>query len=155
MKKKLIKHHTIKQFLIIAFIVLASCSSNIELTDYNGSDFSFSYPVSYDLKRAATRFAFEDAEGNVDLTMYRYLANDPDEVILQMASVSKTCKYEKGGTKYGGYKAYTVIEPEGENCDLGGTLVGNGDGMMVLIILNNQNAEDLNEAIKDSFEFAK
>ena len=144
-----------KILLIISTILLTSCSEAVEVTEYSGSDFTFSYPVSYDLKRAATRFAFEDAEGNVDLTMYRYLAADPEEVIQQMSSVGKVCEYEKGGTKYGGYKAYTVIEPEGGTCDLGGTLISNGDGLLVLIILNNTNSEDLDEAIKDSFEFVK
>lgn len=146
-------------FALILSVLLASCSGiSADLTEFNTSEYTLAYPSTYTVSRAATRVIFKDANGDKALTMYRYLAETPDEVIAQMQSVSKTCKYSKGGTKFGGYKSYTVTLDEsvaGAECDLEGSLVANGDGMFVLFIENGTEIDDLVKALKSSFEFIK
>ena len=150
-----------KKFLsaLVLSAILTCCSGiSADLTEFNTSEYTLSYPSTYTVSRAATRVVFNDANGDKPLTLYRYLAETPDEVIAQMQSVSKTCKYSNGGTKFGGYKSYSIALDEsvaGAICDLEGSLVANGDGMFVLFIENGTEIKDLLKAMKSSFEFVK
>lgn len=150
-----------KKFLsaLVLSAILASCTGvSADLTEFNTSEYTLAYPSTYSVSRAATRVIFKDANGDKALTMYRYLAETPDEVIAQMKSVDKGCKYDNGGTKFGGYKSYKItLDESGTDsvCDLEGSLVANGDGMFVLFIENGTEIDDLVKALKSSFEFIK
>ena len=148
-----------KKFVSVALLslMLASCSGGetVETQKYESSDFTFNYPVGYAVKRSATRYVIEDKEEEKALTMYRYLAETPEEVIAQMKSVNKSCKYSSGGVKFGGYKSYKITIDESAKdavCDLEGSLITNKDGIMVLFI-ENKTDEDLVNALEDSFAF--
>lgn len=147
-----------KKFISFALLtlMLASCGGTpVETQKYENSDLTFDYPIDYTVKRAATRYVIEDAESEKVLTMYRYLAETPDEVIAQMKIVNKICKYEKGGVKFGGYKSYKISLDDSDAdsiCDLGGDLITNGDGIMILFIENKAD-EVLFDLMKSSFEF--
>lgn len=148
-----------KKFLValVLSLLLASCAGTADLTEFNTSDYTLSYPSNYTMSRAAARVVFKDESGNNAMTIYRYLAATPDEVITQMKSVDKSCKYSNGGIKFGGYKSYKITLDEsvtGSVCDLEGSLVANGDGMFVLFIENESEIDDLVKSIKSSFEFA-
>lgn len=147
-----------KKFISVALltIMLASCGgSTVETAKYESSEFTFNYPEGYEVKRAATRFVIEDKDSEKAITMYRYVATSPDEVIAQMKVVGKDCKYENGGVKFGGYKSYKISldeSVEDAKCDLEGSLITNKDGIMVLFI-ENKTDEELVDVLKDSFEF--
>lgn len=148
-----------KKFLSVALLtlVLASCggTTSVDTTKYEGSDFTFNYPNGYTVKRAATRYVIEDKDSEKALTLYRYLAASPDEVITQMKTVNKSCKYVSGGVKFGGYRSYKITLDESVKdgtCDLAGDLITNQDGMMILFI-ENKSDDDLVSVLKDSFEF--
>lgn len=148
-----------KKFLSVALLtlVLASCGgSSIETSTYESSDITFNYPTGYAVKRSATRYVIENKDSEKALTMYRYLAASPDEVITQMKNVNKSCKYANGGVKFGGYKSYKISLDESVKdgtCDLAGDLITNQDGMMILFIENTPDDTDLIATVKDSFEF--
>ncbi len=149
-----------KKLLSVALLtlLLASCggsATSVDTTKYEGTDFTFNYPNGYAIKRSATRYVVEDKKEQKRETLYRYLAEKPEEVIAQMKSVGKSCKYSSGGTKFGGYKSYKITldeSVEDAKCDLVGDLVTNQKGMMVLFIENKVD-EDLIQILKDSFEF--
>lgn len=144
-----------KIFAILSLTIMLTACGNSNLEGYesfNGSDFSFSYPNSYELKKAATTFIFNNSDGETALSMNRYVADDLDQVTLQMNSVAQNCSYEKGGTKYGGYKAYSIVAND-ETCKLEGSIVGNNKGMYMLFIEEEANAEELQKSLKDSFKF--
>lgn len=142
---------------MLVTVLLASCTGiGADLTEFSTSEYSLSYPSNYTVSRAATRVVFKDANGDKALTIYRYLAGSPDEVIEQMKAVKKSCKYSSGGTKFGGYKSYEITIDESTTdavCDLEGSLVSNGDGMFVLFIENGTEIKDLVKSLKSSFEF--
>lgn len=143
--------------LSLLSLILVSCAKQVELETFSGADFSFSYPKTYVLKRAATRYVLQDENAESAVTIYRYLAKDPEEVIAQMAAVEQNCKYSSGGVKFGGYKSYKVELDESvpdAKCTLEGDLITNGENMLVLFITNNSEAKEALETLKDSFTFA-
>lgn len=135
--------------LILLALLTAGCSQSSDNLSFKGSDFGFSYPANYKLKKAATMFVFQDGEGKTVLTMHRYLAGDVDEVIAQMQSVGQNCESDGGGANYGGYKSYKI---EGEACNLKGSLVTNKDDVMVLVI-EEDSPNDLLKVLRQSFTF--
>ena len=135
--------------LILLTLSLVACSQSSENLSFKGSDFGFSYPANYKLKKAATMFVFQNQNGDAVLTMHRYLADDVDEVIAQMQSVGQNCETDGGGANYGGYKSYKV---EGEDCDLKGSLITNKDSVMVLVI-EEDSPNDLLKVLRQSFTF--
>ena len=130
-------------------LALTACSGSSDNLSFKGSDFGFSYPANYKLKKAATMFVFQNQNSETVLTMHRYLAEDVDEVIAQMQSVGQNCETDGGGANYGGYKSYKI---EGEGCDLKGSLVTNKDDVMVLVI-EEDSPNDLLKVLRQSFTF--
>lgn len=135
--------------LILLALLTAGCSQGSDNLSFKGSDFGFSYPANYKLKKAATMFVFQDQEGKTVLTMHRYLAGDVDEVIAQMQSVGQNCSPDGGGANYGGYKSYKI---EGDACNLEGSLITNKDDVMVLVI-EEDSPNDLLKVLRQSFTF--
>lgn len=147
-----------KKYLLLSLtltaLFFASCSSQ-DTEEFGGTDFSFSYPTGYELRKAATTFIFEGQNGEPALTFYRYMAETPEEVTTQMKSVEQACAYKNGGKNYGGYKSYTIIKDEaleGE-CDLQGSLITNKKGIFILFVENDPNANDLERTLKNTFKF--
>lgn len=139
--------------LFLLTLLLSACGESSDNLSFKGSDFGFSYPASYELKKAATMFVFQNSEGETVLTMHRYLAEDADEVIAQMQAVGQNCKLDGGGANYGGYKSYEVKSVGEASCSLEGSLVTNKDGVMVLIIENSNSVNDLQKVLRASFTF--
>jgi hypothetical protein len=138
--------------LFLLTLLLTACAESSDNLSFKGSDFGFSYPASYELKKAATMFVFQNSEGESVLTMHRYLAGDADEVIAQMQAVGQNCKLDGGGANYGGYKSYEV-KSAGGTCSLEGSLVTNKEGVMVLIIENSDSVNELQKVLRASFTF--
>lgn len=140
--------------LALGTLLLSSCSQG-DTEKFEGSDFSFSYPTGYKLRKAATQFVFEGQDGEPALTFHRYLAETPEEVVTQLQSVGKACDYKSGGKNYGGYRAYSIVQSddmEGE-CGMEGSLIDSKDGMFVLFIENDPSANSLERTLKNSFKF--
>lgn len=138
--------------IIFLSLILTACSNTSQ--KFKGSDFSFSYPENYELKKAATMFVIQNPEGKTVLTMHRYQAEQPEEVIEQMNSVGQDCTFKNGGVRYGGYKSYKIlVAEEGKKCNLTGSLVTNKEGIMVLFLVNDEVDKTAQKNLKSSFEF--
>lgn len=142
--------------ITLSFILTACVGGNAvnDITKFEGSDFSFSYPNDLELKKAATTFIFRNIDGDAVLTMNRYIADSMESVMEQIQSVGLSCTYTSGGIKYGGYKAYTVKPDNGGVCPLEGSIISNKKDMYVLFVVNKKDGtQGLIDTLKSTFRF--